>query len=76
MLFYGLNEQLLPIKGRVDLLFAFYKGNLRLIKAINLHGNSSFWNFPHPYKFASQLSCSQTYALFPFLVIGFKGKAE
>lgn len=36
------------MKGRVDPLFIFYKGNLRLIRTINLHGKSIFWNFPHP----------------------------
>lgn len=55
-----LNERLFHIKERVDPLFTFYRGNLGLFKAVNLHGNSSFWNFPHLYKFASQLSCSQT----------------
>lgn len=70
------DEQLFPMKGRVDLLFTFYKGNLRLIRAIKMHSNSIFWNFPHPYKFACQLSWPQTYALSPFLVGGFKAKAE
>lgn len=60
------------MKGRVDPLFTFYKGNLRLIRTINLHGESVFWNLPRPHRFSVQLSCSQLYALLssPFVSKG------